>query len=177
MTGAASTTTWCRRTSTRTATDFAAGARHQPICAARLHRPPGTELRCLPEVHRGRLPRRHPHRPEDGQAPRSPSGCAREGTHSGQPHGGLRLHPAGPRAALASAATYAGAVEPGGEHSIGKILTAVLRRPIRHGHQSHRLWRGRHTPVTVTGTGTCPSDQSGSTPAERMCGGTLVTQS
>ncbi len=34
------------------------GARDQPVRAARLHRPPGAEPRRVPEVHRGRLPRR-----------------------------------------------------------------------------------------------------------------------
>jgi phospholipase C len=42
--------------------------------------------------------------------------------------GGLRLHPPAPRALLAAAATYNGTVDPGDEHSIGKVLTAGGRR-------------------------------------------------
>ena len=39
------------------------GHGHQPVREAGLHRPPDAELRRLPEVHRGRLPRRSAHRP------------------------------------------------------------------------------------------------------------------
>jgi hypothetical protein len=42
--------------------------------------------------------------------------------------GGLRLPPPAPRALLAAAATYNGTVDPGDEHSIGKVLTAGGRR-------------------------------------------------
>jgi len=43
-------------------------ARDQPVRATRVHRPPGAELRRVPEVHRGRLPRRRPHRPPNGRS-------------------------------------------------------------------------------------------------------------
>jgi len=43
--------------------------RHQPVGEAQLHRPPGPELRCLSEVHRGSLARRTTPRPRDRWRP------------------------------------------------------------------------------------------------------------
>ena len=59
-----------RRAGLRTAR---AGARDQPLREEGLHRPPDPELRRLPQVHRGRLPRRPAHRPEDRRPARPPA--------------------------------------------------------------------------------------------------------
>ena len=54
------------------------GARDQPVREARLHRPPDPQLRRVPQVHRGRLPRRPAARPEDRRPARPAAGRARE---------------------------------------------------------------------------------------------------
>ena len=51
--------------------DARARARDQPVREARLRRPPGPELRRLPQVHRGRLPARAAARPDDGRPART----------------------------------------------------------------------------------------------------------
>ena len=64
----------------------------QPIRPARLHRPPGPELRRVPEVHRGRFPRWRPAGSIDRRPARRPPGRAGERLRVGKPRRGLRLH-------------------------------------------------------------------------------------
>ena len=72
-----------------------AGHRDQPLREARLRRPPDPQLRRLPQVHRGRLPRRPSPEPEDGRAARPPSRRPREREGPRRPPQGLRLRPEG----------------------------------------------------------------------------------
>src|SRR5581483_11421897 len=71
----------------------------QPLRAARLHRPPDPQLRRVPEVHRGRLPRRPAARPPHRWPPGSTALGARERLDSRQPTAGLRLQPEAAQAA------------------------------------------------------------------------------
>ena len=70
-----------------------ARARHQPVCETGLRRPPGPQLRRLPQVHRGRLPAR----PATESTHRRPAGLAtgraRERQDPRQHRPRLRLRP------------------------------------------------------------------------------------
>ncbi len=53
------------------------GAGDQPVCPARLCRPPDAQLRRVQQVHRGRLPRRSAAQSQHRRPPRSSARCAR----------------------------------------------------------------------------------------------------
>ena len=82
------------------------GARDQPVRAARLRRPPDAELRRLPQVHRGRLPRRprldprtdgrpdpRPDRARERADPRQPRAATSTSTQKPRPPLLLPPHP------------------------------------------------------------------------------------
>lgn len=60
---------------------------------------PNPELRRLPQIHRGRLPRGQAPRPEDGRTARPAANRPRERPHPRRPTTGLRLQPKAPAAA------------------------------------------------------------------------------
>ena len=70
-----------------------ARARDQPVRQAGLRRPPGAELRRLPQVHRGRLPARPAARPAHRRPARLTARRAREREDPRQPRPRLRLRP------------------------------------------------------------------------------------
>lgn len=63
----------------------------RPVREKGLCRPPGTEFRCIRQVHRRRLPWRAADRPSHRRAPRPPPRRAGEGQAVGQPGKGLQL--------------------------------------------------------------------------------------
>ena len=67
------------------------GPRDQPVREAGVRRPPDAELRCVPEVHRGRLPRRRAHQPANRRTPRLPSAREGEPEAPGRSRARLRL--------------------------------------------------------------------------------------
>jgi hypothetical protein len=72
------------------------------VCQARLCRPPGPEQRRLPQVHRGRLPRRLPPQPQD-RRPSRPAARRARGREDPRQHGpGLRLQPGAARTGVAA---------------------------------------------------------------------------
>ena len=77
-TGAASTTTSRRRTVDANGYGLRVPALLiSPYAQRGLHRPPDAQLRRVPQVHRGRLPRRRAARPEDRRPPRPAADRAR----------------------------------------------------------------------------------------------------
>src|SRR4029077_1731252 len=102
--------------------------------AAAPHRPPGAELRRLPEVHRGRLPGGPASRSRYRRAARPAAGCAGECAPAREPAARLPLHAA--PASAAGAADVVGAPRgsrPGGREPTKSVHTLFPRIPLTPG--------------------------------------------